>query len=154
MNNNKELNSSKILQQKIFKHIYTRVVIKKKLIKEGTYLKYLKHCEQVNKEKGVSSFEKHHVIPRAAGGSDNTSNIIMLSTRQHILAHLIRYLEKGENCDKTAYIFRKATKHHNPKTHGQKMAMLNKIQGTGFYDSKIQSELGKRGGPKGVLQIR
>lgn len=110
------MNSNKILEQKIFKHIYKRVVINKKLIKAGTYLKYLKHCEQINKRTDFSLFEKHHIIPRAAGGTNDNTNIIMLSTRQHILAHLIRYLEKGENCDKTAYIFRKATKHHKARS--------------------------------------
>jgi len=33
--------------------------------------------------------EKHHVIPKSLGGSDDTSNIIQLSAREHFLCHLL-----------------------------------------------------------------
>ena len=31
--------------------------------------------------------EKHHIVPRSMGGSDDASNLIKLTGRQHYLAH-------------------------------------------------------------------
>lgn len=33
--------------------------------------------------------EKHHIIPRSCGGSDEPSNIVTLSARQHFICHLL-----------------------------------------------------------------
>lgn len=34
-------------------------------------------------------YEKHHIIPRALGGSDDASNIVKLTAREHYIAHAI-----------------------------------------------------------------
>lgn len=41
--------------------------------------------------------EKHHIIPRSFGGSDDDSNIVALTAREHFLAHfcLWKFSEKG-----------------------------------------------------------
>lgn len=42
--------------------------------------------------------EKHHILPKSMGGSDNKSNIVSLSARQHFVAHLLlwkAYRTKG-----------------------------------------------------------
>jgi len=33
-------------------------------------------------------YEKHHIIPRCLGGSDNNINIVKLTAREHFIAHL------------------------------------------------------------------
>lgn len=33
--------------------------------------------------------EHHHIIPRSEGGSDDTSNLVRLSAREHYIAHLL-----------------------------------------------------------------
>lgn len=33
--------------------------------------------------------ENHHIIPRSEGGSDDTSNLVRLSAREHYIAHLL-----------------------------------------------------------------
>lgn len=33
--------------------------------------------------------EKHHIIPRCMGGTDDTSNLTPLLLREHFLAHLL-----------------------------------------------------------------
>lgn len=40
-----------------------------------------------NKPEGYS--EKHHIIPRSLGGSDNTDNIVSLTAREHFICHYI-----------------------------------------------------------------
>ena len=39
-------------------------------------------------EKGIY-IEKHHVIPRCMGGTDDKSNIVSLTGREHFIAHLL-----------------------------------------------------------------
>ncbi len=118
-------------------------------LKPGTYDKYIQYC----KHKFIlgQKTEKHHIIPRHSGGSKESTNVVFLLVKDHILAHLLPYLEKGNKADLTAYIFRKATFNIDLKNHGKKMAYLNQQKQTGFWDSKTQSILGKRGGRKGGL---
>lgn len=34
-------------------------------------------------------FETHHIVPRCLGGSDDTSNLIKLTAREHLIAHIL-----------------------------------------------------------------
>lgn len=47
--------------------------------------------------------ERHHIVPRSLGGSDEPSNIVVLSHRDHTLAHYIRYRWLGNYQDRVAY---------------------------------------------------
>jgi hypothetical protein len=42
-----------------------------------------------NKIKTEGYTEKHHILPRSLGGDDDPSNIIVLSAREHFIAHLL-----------------------------------------------------------------
>lgn len=39
------------------------------------------------KEHPMEIFEKHHIIPKSLGGSDDSSNLVKLSFRQHFICH-------------------------------------------------------------------
>jgi hypothetical protein len=39
--------------------------------------------------------EKHHILPRSLGGSDDASNLILLTSRQHYLAHWMLWKAYG-----------------------------------------------------------
>lgn len=66
--------------------------------KEGR--KYLKLIEEnKGKDRNLSwerGFERHHIQPRALGGSEDFSNLVKLTVFDHILAHL--YLAKALPC--------------------------------------------------------
>jgi hypothetical protein len=47
--------------------------------------------------------EKHHIIPRSIGGSDQPQNIVNLKYREHYIAHYI--LAKSLDCDKLWFAF-------------------------------------------------
>lgn len=34
-------------------------------------------------------YERHHIIPRCMGGSDDENNLVLLTMREHLLAHLL-----------------------------------------------------------------
>lgn len=66
---------------------------------------YHKHYELLIKsrlERGVVKsklegyYELHHIIPRCLGGTDDTSNLVLLTAREHYIAHLL--LSKANPC--------------------------------------------------------
>lgn len=48
--------------------------------------------------------EKHHIKPRSLGGSDDDSNLVVLTANEHYLAHY--YLYKIHGCWRMAYAWR------------------------------------------------
>ena len=46
---------------------------------------------------------KHHIIPKHAGGTDDPSNIVYLSIKEHALAHKKLFKKYGRWQDKLAY---------------------------------------------------
>jgi hypothetical protein len=51
---------------------------------------YNKLCERArNRDIPIEFTERHHVIPKCMGGSDDDSNIVRLTLREHICAHLM-----------------------------------------------------------------
>lgn len=131
---------------------YIRDRVQKKLLTPGTTEKYIQNCVRSNekiKDQPNVFFEKHHIIPRFAGGTNDFENIVLLTPRQHVLVHLLRFLEFGEKQDFRAYIFRKASKEVDLSSHGKRMAEYHKQNQTTFWNSEFQSEQGKKGGQKG-----
>lgn len=60
---------------------------------------YLKHYEQLcstrkllcrSKSDGVY-YEKHHIIPKSLGGTNDNDNLVLLTAREHYIAHLLLY---------------------------------------------------------------
>jgi 5-methylcytosine-specific restriction endonuclease McrA len=61
-------------------------------------MNYKKHYEALcfgrqtlNRVKGGVYYERHHIIPRSLGGSDDPSNLVLLTAREHYIAHLLLY---------------------------------------------------------------
>lgn len=52
-------------------------------------------------------FEKHHIIPKSLGGTNDASNLVKLTARQHYIAHLLLYKIYKDKCvngvDKTPF---------------------------------------------------
>jgi hypothetical protein len=49
-------------------------------------------------------YHKHHIIPKHAGGTDEPSNLVLLSIEEHAQAHLNLYSEYGRREDKLAWL--------------------------------------------------
>lgn len=65
------------------------------------YFEFVESFKQQTIEKGVYT-EKHHVIPRYAGGADNEDNLVTVTYRQHIFLHRVLYAWKGNPQDYAA----------------------------------------------------
>ena len=66
-------------------------------------------------------FEKHHIIPKSLGGSNEKSNLVTLTPREHCVAHmlLIRMYSgaaKGKMCYALMCLFRMRNKHRESLT--------------------------------------
>lgn len=45
------------------------------------------------------TYQRHHVIPRFDGGTDHPSNLIYLSRREHLHAHLLLWMSNKDNSE-------------------------------------------------------
>lgn len=55
------------------------------------YLKIYDNLIETRKKRKTKSefYEKHHIIPKCLGGSDDKSNLVNLTPREHFVAHLL-----------------------------------------------------------------
>lgn len=137
--------NSKQQVEKIIAMVVNRVA-KGIRLKKGTYQKYLDYLK--TKPMG-EPMENHHVIPKHQGGSNSKENLIRIGKVEHVLAHLLLYLEQGNDGDLKAYIFRRYTKHVNLTSQSQKARALDKLLKRGRFNSSYQRQLGLKGGAKG-----
>jgi len=58
---------------------------------ESKYTKwYFSIVNEAVKRKSVDIlYEKHHIIPRSLGGSNENKNLVNLSLREHFICHLL-----------------------------------------------------------------
>src|SRR5205807_1273207 len=61
---------------------------------EVLYHKFIEDRRQHPVSSDIYS-ERHHIIPRCEGGTDDRSNLIQLTARDHLFAHLILAKWKG-----------------------------------------------------------
>ena len=53
------------------------------------YLTLTANSRGLDKSKLAGYYEKHHIIPRCMGGLDEDSNYVLLTYREHVLAHVL-----------------------------------------------------------------
>jgi len=96
--------------------------------------------------------EKHHIIPKCMGGSDDSSNIVKLTAREHFLCHWILH-ELYPNDYKLMYAFDKmshiksnSAKQYVPSSKiveyaREEMARLSAGSNNPFYGKKHSKEI-------------
>ena len=57
--------------------------------------RYHKFIDRLRNQVVDGYCEKHHILPRSLGGSDDSSNIICLTVRQHYIAHWMLWKAYG-----------------------------------------------------------
>ena len=54
------------------------------------YYDYIDYVKTLNRYKGDGKYyEKHHIKPRSLGGNDSEDNLVLLTAREHYLAHYL-----------------------------------------------------------------
>jgi hypothetical protein len=119
------------------------------------YIQKLKDEEKTKKDETGKVFiglEKHHIIPRFDGGTNDLSNLVLVSIKEHVIAHWLRWrvLEKPQDC--APFLFRIGDTEEamaQKKLAVKAVREQDKIEGRFMYDSEWQREMGKRGGSRG-----
>ena len=73
---------------------------------------YFSIIEKAKHKKIYEYGEKHHIIPKCLGGSNEKSNIVMLTAREHFLCHklLVKFTESENKCKMSYALWRCANK--------------------------------------------
>lgn len=98
--------------------------------------------------------ERHHIVPKHAGGNNSESNLVSLSVKDHIIAHWLRWKVLNSESDKRAYLFRVATSEERMALHREMIAAnvdRYRINGLYRHNSEYQKQQGLKGGRKGGL---
>jgi len=62
------------------------------------YNSIIENARLENRNKGISEYyESHHIIPRCMGGNNNKSNLILLTAKEHFIAHRLLTLIYPDN---------------------------------------------------------
>lgn len=56
-----------------------------------------RRCRGLDKTKLIGYYERHHIIPKCLGGLDQEDNYVLLTCREHIIAHLLLYRLYSDN---------------------------------------------------------
>lgn len=91
------------------------------------YKHYMLLCQTrklMNRFKGDGTYyERHHIIPKWMGGSDKKSNLVLLTAREHYIAHYLLF------------------KHYKDKKSSAAFHRMNNNINNTYIDSKKYSEL-------------
>lgn len=75
---------------------------------EKNYYDYIAYVKKQNRFKGDGNYyEVHHIKPRSCGGSNKKENLVLLTAREHFLAHyLLTKFTQGEEKKKMCLAFK------------------------------------------------
>jgi hypothetical protein len=98
--------------------------------------------------------EKHHIIPKHDKGTDDPSNIILLTVKEHVIAHWIRWKALNQISDYISFLFRIGDTEEAVEKRIELVKQArerDKIEKHFFFDPDFQREMVIRGGAKGGL---
>lgn len=74
---------------------------------EKNYYDYINYVKGLNRFKGDGNYyERHHIKPRSLGGNDAEENLVLLTAREHFLAHyLLCKFTEGQDKKKMVWAF-------------------------------------------------
>lgn len=82
-------------------------IIDGKFINNKYYLKYQKITKAAKLRLSIKHGEKHHILPKSMGGSDEETNLVMLTYREHYICHwLLPKCTVGKDCASMYYAFK------------------------------------------------
>ena len=120
---------------------------------EKAYELFIDQCRK--KQYSDDTFlQNHHIIPKHMGGTNDLSNLILISTRDHAIAHWLLWKLNDSKYDEIAYKLIVSTREDREKLRREinKLVTLKyKEEGRLFFNSEWQREQGLKGGQKGGL---
>lgn len=71
----------------------------------------------LDKSKVEGYYEKHHILPRCLGGSDREANLILLTGREHFIAHMLLWKSFPDNISLMRAAFMMSSRSKDSNTH-------------------------------------
>jgi hypothetical protein len=156
------IRQNSIVEENELNEIYQKMIEKSQGTKESRsdsrldpYDIYIKECKLNEGEKvdskgqRLEGVEKHHIIPRFAGGTDVSENLVLLTVKEHVIAHWIRWKVKQQTGDYLAFLFRIGDTEEAVRQRAQfvrEARERDRVNQQGFFDVEFQKEMGERGG--------
>ena len=81
--------------------------------------RYNKFIDALKEQSIDGYYELHHIIPKSSGGSNDKSNLIALTARQHYIAHWMLWKAYGENMTRAFFMMSSVGRYErvNSKTY-------------------------------------
>lgn len=68
------------------------------------YQLIIHNAKTESRYKTINYYERHHIVPRSLGGSDDEDNLVLLTAREHFLCHWLLYrMTEGTDKSKMAH---------------------------------------------------
>lgn len=120
---------------------------------EKNYYDYIAYAKTLSRQKGDGEYyEAHHILPYSLGGDNSKENIVLLTAREHYLAHyLLVKITKGSDRKKMIWAFHRmqysdASRKEKRVTNSRLYELVRKNYIKDFIDEdfrKIKSEQSK-----------
>lgn len=129
------------------------------------YNDYLAYVKTLNRSKNEGTYyEEHHIIPRSLGGSDEASNKVLLTSREHYLAHYLLMKIYEENTDgsyrKMVYAFmcmnwdKYSTRYKNSRLYARVKEIACKEQKLFLKEGTEQKEIWYKKWREGAVHMK
>ena len=79
-------------------------------------------------------YEYHHIIPKHMGGDNSEDNLVLLTFREHVLAHYMLWRMHGHIGDKVMFLMRGNQKQESQKLRVKLAVEANRNGGKGFQN--------------------
>lgn len=98
------------------------------------YENLINKCRSENRIKSDEVYyERHHIIPKHMNGSDELDNLVLLTFREHIIAHFLLWKIYNKEQDLIAYKMRSGQKEEAQRLRCKLAVEANRNGGNGFW---------------------
>jgi hypothetical protein len=109
---------------------------------EKIYSSLIKKAKSQNRVKSSSIYyENHHIVPKHIGGTNEITNLVLLTFREHYLAHYILWRIYKRPQDKIAYLMRSNQKEEAQRIRVNLAVSANRSTGKGFLNFKNKNPM-------------
>lgn len=109
------------------------------------YIEYIEYVKKQNrKRKDNVYYERHHILPKTLGGSDEENNLVLLTAREHYLAHYLLckiYKEEKDSYFKMLKAFMYMTVGNDRKNYNSRLYENRKKE---YIEICSENMMGKR----------
>lgn len=124
--------------------------------------RYLKFIDALKNQSIDGYSEKHHIMPRSMGGGDEPSNIIVLTLRQHYIAHWMLWKAYGGKMA-VAFDYMNGIKKYGYRLTGRTIKLLSQDVSKRRSERQVSAEtrkkqrlakLGRKLSPEHIEKVR